>query len=318
MGNQNKRHLQKYLFLTILLFPFWSWSDSALKQLNSKQPLQFSEMNSLTLLVYPAGKKLDWETPGSLIRSVVWNTLTGQKQPLGHMDVFLRCENESPVLTGMSRIRTWTTYKDVLIGGNSLNLLTAQFPGYLLPTEKVLSYLRPALKEGKVRAMTFALHPLNCSRLLKYYREYKKRGFEKTYSGFTSSVYAGEGAGCAAFAMSFLHVAGLLTKEMQEEWSRHLSVPVRLIAKDQNPPNMWSYIFGRNEAWARENEPSLQLLIYDPEKIYEWLGLFPSEKHPAWGHFEVIATEKALEIQVGKENENPVTDFWSNKWPPEI
>lgn len=292
-----------------------AWGDSALKQLSSKEPFAITKNNQLTILAYPAGRRLDWTTPGALIRSVVWNTIMRDEHPLSHMDVFLRCESEDPVLAGMSRVKTWKTQADVLFRGQSLNLLMSRFPGYLIQKEKIIEYLRPAIEKGRVRAVSFDLSKNNCARLRGYYLEYLKRKYDAHYSGFNSNVYAGEGAGCAAYGVSFVHVAGLLDTYLKEKWSRYLSVPDRLLSPALKPPSAWSYIFGRDESWAQKEEPALHLHLYDPEKIFDWVGEEVDTRHTSLFAAKVIHVEKASELIIDGTKAAPEDDYWNYKWP---
>lgn len=304
------------ILASVIIF-FWStaWAVPALEQLNSNHPYETSKTNQLTLLTYSALTPLQWNSPGELVRSVIWNTVTMKAHPMAHVDVFLRCENEKPMLSGMSRVKTWQAYKEVFLDGSTLNMLTAVFPGKLLQNQTVLEYLKPAIERGHVRALTFNITKNNCNRLLSYYKEYVQREYYKKYSGFTSNVYAGEGAGCAAYAMSYLQVAGLLDDVFRQAWSRQLSVPVHLLEKEKHPPSAWSYVFGLNASWAGANDEAKTLIIYDPEKMYQWLGDQTQQPFLSPIDFEVEHIGKAVELTVDGIRKDLTDDYWKYQWP---
>ncbi len=310
------------IFIAMIFVSPRCFADSALEKLSSAQPLAVSTVHQLTLLAYSAQSPLAWDSPGQLVRSVFWNTVTLKTHPLAHADVYLQCKGQAPMLSGMSRVKTWSTYKDVLFGSASLDMLTAVFPGKLLENETVLDYLKPAIAAGHVRAISFSISSANCQRLMNYYSEYKKREYHKKYSGFTSNVYAGEGAGCAAYAMSFLHVAGLLENTYREAWSRQLAVPSRLMERTKSPPSLWSYLFGVNESWAGSgsgngvaNDGVKTLLIYDPEKMFSWLDTQIHQPFLSPIEFDVFPVAKAAEILVEGVRSEPSDDYWSYQWP---
>ncbi|MCC6137222.1 MAG: hypothetical protein IT287_01200 [Bdellovibrionaceae bacterium] len=216
----------------------------------------------------------------------------------------------------MSRHKTWKTYNDILFGRSSLGLLTSRFPGYLLSEETVMQYLKPAIPSGKVRAISFEINYESCVRLQKYYVEYQARGFDRQYSGFTSNLYLGEGAGCAAFAISFLQVAGVLDTYFQKSWSRQLSVPFSLLPEGGNPPTFWGYMLGIEESWATKNEKALSLTIYDPEKIYDWVFAQTNERHISPVRSKLVLVENALELVVDSQDVTSTENYWGYSWPP--
>lgn len=304
------------LLCFVLSFSISSWGISALEQLNSSRPYEKSQVNQLTLLTYSAGEPLVWNSPGQLVRSVVWNTVTMKTHPLAHVDVFLRCNGQEPMLSGMSRVKTWDTYKEILFLGASLKMLTAVFPGRLLENATIMEYLKPAIENGNVRAISFDLNEHNCKRLMSYFKEYKQREYHKKYSGFASNVYAGEGAGCAAYAMSFLQVADLLEEPFRSAWSRQLKVPLNLTELERKPPSVWSYLLGFNSSWAseRDNESTV-LTIYDPEQMYQWIGDQYQQPFLSAISFTVEHAGKAIELRLDGKGLLPAKDYWQYTWP---
>lgn len=232
-------------------------------------------VNRVSLLLYRASNKIDWNTPGQMVRVAIRNTVMVDPSPLSHVDVAIECAGRPARLTGMARVKTFDFYRKLLFGGLSLDLLTASYPGREIERHEVLQELSRELDRDNVRVVRFDIQPETCARLESYHDEYRERGFTKTYAGFRSNPFRGEGAGCAAYAISFLRVAGVMDDELKGEWTRHLSVPTRLITTSERRADtgFWGFLFGKDESWAKPGEPSEELTVFDPEKIFDWVDL---------------------------------------------
>lgn len=272
--------------------------------------------NTIALLFYPAPSPIDWSSPGTMARAAIHNSLRDDPHAISHVDVYLRCEGEPVVATGMSRKVNWKFYASVLLGAKGIGMMTETYPGQEIKTDEIVSGAAARLGNGRVRALSFKVSGGTCRRALAYWREYSKRGYHNTYSGFTSSPYKGEGAGCAAYAMSFLQIAGLWDPEFEREWSRHIRLPTRLLS-GFSKVTFWGYLMGRNEAWASEQEEALPLVIYDPELMYRWVEKV-SNNPAAWDKSaRALKTQSALEIFVDRSRiQEPAQEFWSYTWPP--
>jgi len=308
------------MWLFTLLLTLQSYALPSLDVLAKPTPTAADD--KLSLLFYPAPAPIDWSSPGALVRSVAWNTLTGDPNPLSHIDVMIQCKGAKPILTGMSRKETYSNLKGVLLDGKGLELMTDSYDGYLIDEKEILAEVSKNIESGRVRVLSLKISSSTCSRLMTYIEGYKKRGYGKTYAGFTANPYKGEGAGCAAFGMSVLRVAGLLENEFINRWSRQVRIPTNLM----NLPGQaalsgfWGYVFWRqNYAWAGEKDKAVVLTAYDPQLMFNWVDEIA--KHPAAWDANAAVTRRgaSLEIEVDRRAiATPTDDYWLYEWPPLI
>jgi hypothetical protein len=312
------------LIINLCIFSFhfigpFAGAATAFETLMDTQKLEKSEDYKLSLLFYPAPTKIDWSSPGAMVRSVARNMLTGDRYPISHTNILLNCKGRPAILTGMSRHKTLSQYWSVLFGGKGLDLLTETYPGYLIRQQDVTSDIKDLIASGRVHALSYKISPATCSRVEKYLNEYKKRNYDKTYSGFVSNPYRGEGAGCAAFSVSTLKVAGLFKNEFLKHWARHITIPTRLMQTPLHSAatHLWGYLFGSNEAWATGNEAALPITVFDPQLMYDWIGDI-SKNPKAWDpQARLISQGPSLEVEVDRrQSPTPTDDYWNYSWPP--
>jgi len=261
--------------------------------------------DSLTILAYTAPTPLDWSTPGSLTRTTLDNSAFGligrwreipknqrsrdddrereyeyvaYPHPISHLNVELVCDGETKILTGMTSVRPDSeSLKGLLLEGKSLETMLEDVPDDLISTEKVKEWLPLMNERGYVRRLTWQLHPKACKRLVDYFYDYRRLGLEKLYGGLNSRpLEAKGGAGCAAFAMSFLQVAGLYDAELFDgPWKRNLRLKETYITRENKlaERGVWSFLlYGYSGDWAKESEPHLKLSFWDPQKLFDWIG----------------------------------------------
>ena len=215
---------------------------------------------TFSLIFYPAPFAINWSTPGSLLRSSIFNTFFGFKwnydvdfdlaqlkdrtfikkinmiqpfikhpHPISHVDIALENPQGQLIMTGMSRIREFSEITSALLATSTFDKLTKNYKGRLKDQAQVECYFKRALLEGKVNWLTFIISQELYQRLTDYFYEYQKKNFHQVYAGFTAKVRSGEGAGCAYFAQSFLEIAGLDQEEIMNKWSFPLNIPNSLM-----------------------------------------------------------------------------------------
>ena len=106
----------------------------------------------------------------------------------------------------------------------------------------------------------------------QYLQEYKQKGYHLSYNGL-NKPREGLGAGCSAFALSFLEVGGLDSLLPVQEWQVKVRVPGRLLGGGK--------LFGRSVQffklllaghWAsKEGGAGRDLMLYEPTKLYNWI-----------------------------------------------
>lgn len=234
--------------------------------------------NEFEILIYRAPSPLDWTSPGALTRSAFWNTWStvGNRyypHPISHMNIQLRCGHGESTFRGMAGTKPSFNYlKDFVFGYAGMETLLRPTKGRFYTNNEILAWL-PTLKSlGYVRSLKLALNDVQCERLQTYLEEYEEMGFHQIYGGLASDPFKGEGAGCSAFAMSFLETLGLLGEEFNL-WKRTLKIPQRLITTTQtsSESGFVSFMTGSEGSWAMESEPHLSVSFWDPELAFDWI-----------------------------------------------
>ncbi len=157
---------------------------------------------------------------------------------------------------------------------------------------------------------------------MDYFYEYQKRNFHQVYAGFKAKVRAGEGAGCAYFAHSFLEIAGLNQSEIHEKWAFPLTIPNALMPPKENSPfsekwknfcKIWQMILlGKDEKWGDNDTPGTQIQVLDPYYFYEFINKIIASNSP-WIHREKIKILNAKGLVINKiDHPAPTFGFWTN------
>jgi hypothetical protein len=235
--------------------------------------------NQFTLFAIPAPKLtgLSWKSPGALARRTLINEGLGFSRAIGHVAVRLDCaaipgKAAAHVQTGQSNVgdafRTMVLKEKVGLG-----VLFRTVEGVLETEAELDETFASRYESGRMSFIRTAISGETCHALLDYVKEYDKRDVEKNY-GFVRPSYQ-EGAGCSAFGMSFMKLAGLMEPRMQEEWRFDVKVPMSLIGGSTNPGNSVSVprllLLGR--PWAREGEAHLRLTGWDPSRMFKSIRL---------------------------------------------
>jgi hypothetical protein len=226
--------------------------------------------NSLTLHVLASPIGIDWSTPKALIKSVARNRWDDSKRPFGHVWVDLKCENRALMLA-MSP-KELNLLSEFVIGGRGLGILYHTFEGELETGGMVRDELEERKKMGKILSLSYLVNQKQCERMMEYSKAYQAKHIGRAW-GLPHRPLYGEGATSAAFAVSFIEVAGVLSDLDKEAWLRGLQLPLEY----SGPPvtdhkvNFLKVYFGA-EDWAKNGEKSRSLVFYDIEKIYAWLS----------------------------------------------
>lgn len=245
--------------------------------------------NELELILYRAPKPLDWSTPGRLVRGAYHNTFhtIGQWQndqyrydfyphSISHVNVRLQCGKGASVYRGMTSDRSTMSYAwDLMVRGRSLETFLIDVKGRFYRNQEVLKWLPVLESQGYVRRFKVLVNDDQCKRAQNYLQQYEQLGLDKIYGGLRTDPLWGQGAGCAAFAVSFLKILNLMSPEFEEKWARTLFVPMKLLSSQERKADIgfWGYVRGGHEGrWARPGESQIMMRFYDPELMYQWIG----------------------------------------------
>lgn len=257
--------------------------------------------NELEFLVYRAPRRLDWSSPGSLTRSMFWNSwfkIGDLYYPHGisHLNIKLKCGSDRPQYMGMAGTNpTFDYLKDFIINGSSLDVLLRSTSGKFYEEKEILSWL-PVLSEiDFVRSIRFVLSPFQCEKLQKYVEEFTEHGMNQIYGGLLADPLNGEGGGCSAFGMSFLRVLGLPEDDFRD-WRREVNLPIDLIATETKSvqKGFLSFLTYEDGSWAKNSDSFLKIRFWDPQLIFDWIDTVHSDELQAQGLFKNYKSQKQL------------------------
>jgi len=237
--------------------------------------------DSITIYAVKSPHGLSWKSPRSLLMSTARNTLSTGKyvRRIGHVFVELETE-KGDVLTGMTNVSRSDENKAIFKKQEGLGVLLTDFPGALEKAPDLRAELAARYQSGKLSYAKFQISSETGARLRTYLEQYKARGEDKHYYGGSDEPRKGKGAGCSAFGVSFLELAGLLPGSLKDAWLEKVNLPSALVgpykkgkggdAVEKVSP--LKLIFSPKAArWAKADEPHTRLDIYEPQKIADWM-----------------------------------------------
>ncbi len=260
--------MKKILFL----FSFCLFLVCSVTQLDA-QPAQ----NEFILYAFPPAVPLDWSTP---LRLAYGAGLKGRfvfehgrnKHTIGHCFIELIGKDGSRELTGSTTAADAPSDSDFITKhGYGLGVLFAPMKGALDSSEKLDSELIDRYKTGKVTYVRFILNDQAYARMKQYIDEYRKKGYDKTYNG-TNEPRKGKGAGCSAFAVSFLDVCGYIDPQFDKYWVRRVKMPRHLVGGPITGNKVSLAKVLTRARWARNGEDYIPLNMWDPQLMYEWVN----------------------------------------------
>ncbi len=220
------------------------------------------------------------------------------KHAIGHVFIGLRHEKRDEfLLTGSAPTKDAGMENMVLKEGYGLGILFADIKGALEPTVKLLAEIPDRAKSGRIAFIKFKLNDANYDRLKTYLNEYRKRGYGNIYNGL-NLPREGKGAGCSAFGVAFLEVAGLMHPVWEKKWPIQVRIPQDLIGGPLTGKKVSVLKALKIGRWARENEPHRVLKLCEPYKIYEWIHReWDKENKEKSGKVKLLKEQNALGLE---------------------
>lgn len=234
------------------------------------------DAQSLTLYVIPPKKPMDWRSPRHLLLSYVksYTARTPYKKyphPLGHIIVEL-ADTSHYALSGMVALSTKPQMQMVWKKGYGLGVLRAVSPGKLREDHFNADDLRERFPNGDVAFIRYELSQEMFNYLWTYFEEYKSFGFDSLYNG-ENKPREGKGAGCSAFGVSFLEIAGLLTAAQKWAWQVEVPVQKNLLGGPlHNHRRVGVHQIVFTKKWANKNDTTAYAIrYYEPYFMYQWI-----------------------------------------------
>lgn len=292
---------QSFSFEPICQSPKY-FDKKSIKQI-LKKDLNLTENQLIIYSVNPPAP-IEWSTPGKAFKSIFKNSfltegydvqefdseglLVTRKHAIkthfiGHMFMQLKCAGFPTVLTGMSSPGD-EEISGLMLEGKSFNQIISTTKGHF-NTSKELQEEIALRKErvGNLNYMGINLNQNSCEELLKYLTEYTACGVNQRYGGLDANPHKGEGAGCSAFAISFLQRLNIVPRidEMKNEsfgsqFLRKIKVPKIMLSFKGSDPKLgaWGILRGKDVNWASDKEEGRDVTFFDPELFSKWVSEF--------------------------------------------
>lgn len=255
--------MTRRVFLAVLLAMVLGWSPCSAQE--------------FVLYAFPPAADLNWNSPLSLAWGAgVKGRFSFQhgkaKHTIGHCFMELIGADGTRDLTGMTTAPDAPSDSDyVTKKGYGLGVLFAPLQGALDSSLKLDGELKTRYETGRVAFFRFRISQAQYGRMKRYLTEFRARGYDKVYNGL-NEPRKGQGAGCSAFAISFLDITDLIDPVMAQQWIRRVNIPLSLIGGPLTGNTVSLAKLTVSAHWARPGEPSRELALYDPQLIFEWLG----------------------------------------------
>lgn len=252
---------------------------------------------------------IDWSTPGKAFKSIFRNSFINEgydveyedslgnmvkrKQSIkthfiGHMFMELKCAGYPSILTGMSS-PGYEEIKGLMIDGKSFTQIISTTKGHFNTSAELQKEIDIRKeKVGNLQYMGVNLKSNSCEELLKYLTEYRACGVNQRYGGLSANPHRGEGAGCSAFALSFLQrlkvmpmIDDLTDNNFGNEFKRTIIIPKNMLKIQGKDPEVgaWGLLRGVEAKWAPNKEEGTEVTFFDPELFSKWVKEFNPEKN---------------------------------------
>jgi len=259
---------------------FGGKADGARDRVMPTGPAPATFPNQLTLFAIPSPRpaELSWDSPGKLVRRVLFNevgsmTGIGFHRTLGHAGVRIECESaggDDAFFQGSMTNVDSSQFNDLLTRDRiGLGMLFDDVDGQIESAEVLEETLQQRYQNGRVSFLRIGISAETCSGLMDYVSAYSAENVQANYGLAARPLYR-EGAGCSAFSMSFLDLANLMEPEYYDEWSFSVRAPADLVGGTQNPGNrvgLWR-LFWLTRDWAGPDEEGFDVFGWDPTLMF--------------------------------------------------
>ncbi len=283
--------------------------DASLDELASAyDPVPLAHELTLFMIPAPEFASISWKNPGALARSTLWNKGWDLARAVGHAGVRLQCASipGHPGGEFQGSVRELSdTYRSMIFDEKAgLSVLFAGVDGRLETQRELQETINERYASGRITFIRFMITGEVCHALLDYVRAFDAANVADTY-GFVRPLYQ-EGAGCSAFSMAFLQLAGLDTPSFRRAWAFDVRVPLSLMGTPFNPDNRVSALelATSTRGWANEGEPHMRLIGWDPTKMYKSVRA-PAREALAQGETYVERRGKAIGVVFNATNYAP-------------
>jgi hypothetical protein len=247
-----------------------------------ENPYRFHE---LTLYVIPSPVEFDWSSPATLYESYrngfISKFFVREKYLLGHMFVQLSSPLlPEPIYAGMSTISRRQQRQLVFRDKIGLGILGIGLNGKLETEGDLIPKIPLYSRRNSLAFITFRIDEEAAIRIIRFLDSFNSENDlghipSLHYGGAFWPLYEDEGAGCTAFGMALLNLAGIWCPSF-DNWKVDVNIPADLVGGQLNPGNRVSLrdirsAQGWHDSEGKENFDYFPFWIYEPNLIYKWI-----------------------------------------------
>lgn len=272
------------LLLTGCFFLFFNVGSAFSASLLQAARHDTSTVHELTIYAIPSLVELNWDSPSSLLKSAANSFFLGMfvktRQRIGHIFI----EFKTPLLDSVF-LSGFTTAPGENMGTLAmkehvgLGVLGATVKGHLEHRAYLEKRIKIFAAKKKIAFIKYRISEEAALRVKKYLEGFTKEN-EDGYS--PSSIYGGalwprnedEGAGCSAFGISALDVAGININH--PDWMVSVNIPMDLVGGHFNNNRKVRILqINRRDHWhdgsGKENVDYIPYSVYDPSLVFSWI-----------------------------------------------
>ncbi len=230
----------------------------------------------MTVYVISPNVPMNWKSPQALLVSYVNNILARNKyvkrrHPMGHLIVELKDTGSYSLIGIVAESKSDLAYK-VSVKGYGLGILVTRLAGQMQEEADNRKEVEKRCEKGDITFLKFKINRATFTKLKQYLAEYKERGYDKIYNG-ENKPREGKGAGCSAFGVSFIELAGLMQKHELSTWQVQVQIPENLVGGPE-ANNRWVGLHKilLKRKWADTTRQRYRTITYyDPALINNWI-----------------------------------------------
>lgn len=200
--------------------------------------------------------------------------LTFHPHSISHVNVRVHCEGGGEDILGSTSVESTADYlRKLLLENAALETLVENVRGSMYTTEQVKRWLPLMRERGWVHSVKYKVSSSLCQYTKGFLKSFRESGQSQIYGGLHTEPLKGVGAGCSAFGMSVLKIAGLYDRVFDTQFVRSLKIPLAAMNRPGFPSrfNFYDFYLGFGPHWAREGEPHFFISFWDPQLMYEWV-----------------------------------------------
>jgi len=241
--------------------------------------------HELTIYIMPTLKPLDWASPRDLYKSTVscfLKTFTkSDNYLLGHVAVKLETSLlDKPLLTAQTSCGMKEKLSLIYKQKVGLGMLGLAIQGRMEPSEELIRKLKIYAKREKLTFIRYKINEKAANRLIQFVKQYamiRENSFASCnyYGGAFWPRYQDEGAGCSAFGIAMMELAGIKPVE-PEKWIVNVKIPMNLVGGQlNNGKKIKISEIKTTKKWYESNgTPDVDFIsysVYEPSLMFDWV-----------------------------------------------